>query len=119
MYNETHQVQIALITKCDLYAHGSLFASLYLGANITDALELEWYIGNLGCTMKLTKHRLQNTVSMLTVPCSLYCVRVSISADALELEWCTGNLGCTMKLIKFRLQNAVSTLMIPCSFCSI
>ena len=29
MYDETHQVQIALITKCGLYAHGSLFNSLY------------------------------------------------------------------------------------------
>ena len=27
---------------------------------------------------------------MLTVPCSLYCIWVSISADALELEWYTG-----------------------------
>ena len=26
---------------------------------------------------------------MLTVPCSLYCIWVSISADVLELEWYT------------------------------
>ena len=34
MYDEIHQVQITLITKCDLYAHGSLFALLYLGVNV-------------------------------------------------------------------------------------
>ena len=42
MYDETHQVSIALITKCSLYAHGSLFGLLYLGADIS---RRTWYTG--------------------------------------------------------------------------
>ena len=30
LYDETHKIQIALITKCGLYAHGSLLSLLYL-----------------------------------------------------------------------------------------
>ena len=35
MYDETHKIYIALITKCGLYAHDSLFGLLYLGVNIS------------------------------------------------------------------------------------
>ena len=49
MYDETHHVQIALITECDLYAHGSLFGLLYLTINISRCIqtpiELELYTG--------------------------------------------------------------------------
>ena len=49
MYDEIHQVQITLITKCDLYAHGSLFALLYLGVNVGrcnyTCIPLHTYIG--------------------------------------------------------------------------
>ena len=34
MYDETHQIQIALITNCGLYTHGSLFGLLCLCVNI-------------------------------------------------------------------------------------
>ena len=87
MYDENHQVQIALITKC-----GSLFALLYLGVNVSRC-NLKQVNGthlNLECTMKLTKFRLQNVASMIMVPCLLYCIWVPISADTLELEWYKG-----------------------------
>ena len=45
MYDETHQIEIALITKCGLYTHGSLFGLLYLGVNIRNVLGLECYTG--------------------------------------------------------------------------
>ena len=42
MYDETHQIQVAWITKCDLYAHSSLFAGVPISA---DVHELECYTG--------------------------------------------------------------------------
>ena len=44
MYDETHQVQITLITKCGLYVH-ALFALLYLGANISRPTRIRCYTG--------------------------------------------------------------------------
>ena len=77
---------------------------------------------NLGCTMKLTKFRLQNAISMLTVPCSLYCIWVSISADILELGWYTGKprmYNETHQIQVALIQNVVSMLTVPSSLCSI
>ena len=60
MYDEVH------ITKCGLYAHGSLFARLYWGVNSGRGIKKqEGHIGKLGCTIRLTKFRLQNVVSTL------------------------------------------------------
>ena len=39
MYDETHQIQIALITKCGLYTHGPLFTLLYLSINISRCIQ--------------------------------------------------------------------------------
>ena len=47
MYDETHKIQLALITKCNLYTNGSLFTLLYLSIKISRCIqkstELEWY----------------------------------------------------------------------------
>ena len=43
MYDETHQILIALITKCGLYVHGSSFTLLYLSINISRGIQKpEW-----------------------------------------------------------------------------
>ena len=67
MYNETHQIQITLITNCGIYAYGSLFTLLYLGVNISRRT----------CTGKSSMynetHQVSNTntASINTVPCTL------------------------------------------------
>ena len=84
IYDETHQIPLASITECGLYTHGSLFTVLYVSINISrciqKSIELVWYTRKPGLTIKLTKYR-QNAISMLTVPCSFYCIWVSIAAD--------------------------------------
>ena len=58
MYDEVY------ITKCGLYAHGSLFTR-----GVSTAAEVSRNKkdtqANLGCTIRLTKFRLQNVVSTL------------------------------------------------------
>ena len=59
-YDEVH------ITKCGHYAHGSFFARLYWGVNSGRGIKKqEGHTGKLGCTIRLTKFRLQNVVPTL------------------------------------------------------
>ena len=69
-----------------LCMHGSLFALLYLGVNISRCNQKqEWYTGKT--RMYDETHQIQNALITncglyaITVPCSLYCIWVSISAD--------------------------------------
>ena len=67
--------RVALITKCGLYVHGSLFTLLYFSININRCIQkLEW------CTRKPRMydetHKIRialttNVISKFTVPCSL------------------------------------------------
>ena len=68
MYDETKQIQITLITKCGLYTHASLFALLYLGANISRCNQKpEWYT----CKTRMydESHKIQ--IALIT-KCNLY-----------------------------------------------
>ena len=65
MNDETHQI---LLTKGDLYAHGSLFALLYLGVNMSSFIQKpEWYTGKL--RMYDETHQIQ--IALIT-KCGLY-----------------------------------------------
>ena len=113
MYDETHQIQITLITKCYLYAHSSLFALLYLGVNMSRFIQKpEQYTSKP--SIQLAKCGLYTHGSLFTL---LY-LSINISRciqKSIELVWYTRNPGMTIKLTKFRLQNAVSMLTVPCS----
>ena len=82
MYDETNQIQIIIITKCGLYAHGSLFTLLYLGVNISRCnQEPEGYT----CKTRMydETHQIQIALIIkcgptLTVPCSVFFIWVSI-----------------------------------------
>ena len=83
MYDETHQIQNALITKCGLYAHGPLFTLLHLSINISRCIQKpEWCTRKPG--MYNETHQIQ--ITTLITKCSLYAhsslfTLLSISAN--------------------------------------
>ena len=101
LYDETHKIQIALITKCGLYAHGSLLSLLYLTINISRCIqtliELELYTGqprtydetHQNHIASITNCGLYTHGSLLTL---LYLTSINISSciqKPIELVWCT------------------------------
>ena len=95
MYDETHQIQIALITKCGLYTHGSLFTLPYLSINAFRNQNGTHV--NLECTIKT--HQIQIT---LITKCGLYThgslfnllyLSINISRCIQNPEWYTRKPG--------------------------
>ena len=101
MYDETHPIQLASITKCGLYAHGSLFGLLYLTSSISRCIqkqiELErcirkpriYYETHLIQLASITKCGLYTHGSLFTL---LY-LRINISRCIQKLEWYTHKPG--------------------------
>ena len=115
MYDETHQIQIALITKCGLYTHGSLFTLPYLSINAFRNQNGTHV--NLECTMKT--HQIQIT---LITKCGLYThgslfnlLYLSINISRCIQKRTHVNLECTMTNSDYiGTLNTVSTIT-PCS----
>ena len=78
MYDETHQLQIALITKCGLHTRGSLFTLLYLSINISRCIQKpEWYTRKPG--MYNETHQIQDYIDYkLRSLCSRFLVHFTV-----------------------------------------